>query len=442
MPIFYQNESFNKGAALTMFTLTVFLIMLLLIIFGIPVAIALGIVSIIGLFMIGDINLEVVIQRMYTSSASFPLLAVPFFVLAGEIMTVGGMSKRLVRFISSLVGSFKSGLGAVSILASTFFAALSGSNAATVAAVGSVMIPEMKEKGYKTSYAASTIAAAGVTGSIIPPSVLLILYGVGTGTSIGDLFIAGFLPGVLIAVSLLIVNSILARKMQIVQSDWAGWGEVFRSFISAFWALMMPVIILGGIYQGIFTPTEAAAVAVGYGLFIGMFVYKDLKLRHLKEILLRSVKSTAVIMLVMSTAGLLGWVFTLEQVPQAVSAFLSEVSSSKIVFIFLVNILLLFVGMFMNAAAALPIFTALLFPAAIAFGIDPIVFGIIMTVNLSIGTVTPPVGVDLFVASSISKIPLEKVIRGVWPFLIMLVVDLFIISYYPPISTFLVNVFK
>lgn len=425
-----------------MFTIIVFVLMLLLMTFGIPIAIALGVVSLVGLLMIGDVNLTVIIQRLYTASASFPLLAVPFFVLAGEIMTSGGMSKRLVRFISSLVGSYKSGLGAVSILASTFFAALSGSNAATVAAVGSVMIPEMKEKGYKTSYSAATIAAAGVTGSIIPPSVLLILYGVGTGTSVGDLFLAGFIPGLFIAVSLLLVNAFLTRKMAIERIERASGNEVLGSFKSAFWALLMPIIILGGIYRGIFTPTEAAAVAVGYGFIIGMFVYKDLKVKDIPKILIRSVKSTAVIMFVMSTAGLLGWVFTLERVPQTVSTALTDLSSSPVVFIFLVNLLLLFVGMFMNAAAAIPIFTALLFPAALSFGIDPVLFGIIMTVNLSIGTVTPPVGVDLFVASSVSGIPLEKVIAKVWPFLLILLVDLFIISYYPPLSTFLVEVFK
>lgn len=425
-----------------MLTFIVFFTMIILIFGGIPIAIALGLVSVLGLLLIGNVDLTVIIQRMYTSTASFPLLAVPYFILAGEIMTAGGMSKRLVRFFYSLVGSFKSGLGAVSILACTFFAALSGSNAATVASVGSVMIPEMKEKGYQTRYSAAVIAAAGVTGSIIPPSLLLILYGVGTGTSISDLFLAGFLPGILIAGSLLVINAYFSRKMPIADVAWGGWTEVGRSFLSAFWALLMPIIILGGIYAGIFTPTEAAVVAVGYGLIVGFFIYKDLKIKHLPGILMSSIKSTAMIMFVMSTAGLLGWVFSLERVPQNVASGLQDLSSSPVVFILMVNVLLLFVGMFMNAAAAMPIFTALLFPAAQAFGIDPLVFGIIMTVNLSIGTVTPPVGVDLFVASTISKIPMETLIKSVWPFLLMLIVDLLIISYYPPISVFLVDLFK
>lgn len=422
-----------------MFTMTILITLLLLIVLGVPIAISLGVVSIIGLFLIGDIDLTIVIQRMYESTASFPLLAVPYFILAGEIMTVGGMSKRLVRFFYSLVGSLRSGLGAVSVLASTFFSALSGSNAATVAAVGSVMIPEMKKKGYKTEYSASLVAVSGVTGSVIPPSLLLILYGVGTGTSISSLFIAGFLPGLFIAATLLLLNAIFVRKLSVEAVSWAGWGEVGRSFISAFWALLMPVIILGGIYSGIFTATEAAAVAIGYGFIVGKFIYKDLKLTDIPEVLIRSVKSTTMIMFVMSTAGLLGWVLSMERVPQTVADTLANLSSSPVIFIILVNMLLLFAGMFMNAAAAMPIFTALLFPAAQSFGIDPLVFGVIMTVNLSIGTVTPPVGVDLFVASSISHVSLEKLVRYMWPLLLMLIVDLLIISFFPPLSTLLVN---
>lgn len=416
----------------------VFLTMLIFLFLRIPIAIILGIGSILILVFGSDINLTIVIQRIFSSTDSFTLLAIPFFMLAGEIMTVGGISKRLVDLFTSLIGSFKSGLGAASITAATFFAALSGSNAATVAAVGSVMTEDMHKNGYPKPYIAALIAAGGVTGSIIPPSVLLILYGATTGTSIGDLFIAGLIPGILISLTLIILNAFLVRKYPIQKVEWQGTRNVLQAFKRSVWGLIMPFIVLGGIYTGVFTPTESAAVAVGYGLIIGLFVYKDLKFNQLPKIFLKAVYSTVLVMFIMSTAGLFGWVITSEQLPQKISLLFTEVSSNEYVFLILVNILLLIVGMFMNAAAAIAIFTAILFPAAQTFGIDPILFGIIITVNLSIGTVTPPLGVDLFVASSVTNVKLEKVIRASGIFILFLIVDLLIITFFPPLSTFLV----
>lgn len=416
--------------------------MLLLMVIRVPIAIALGLASVVGLVLMGNVSLIVVVQRMYTSNDSFPLLAIPFFMLAGELMTCGGVSKRLVRFAGALVGHFRGGLGGISILSSAFFAALSGSNAATVAAIGSVMIPSMKEKGYPEGYTAATVAAAGVTGMVIPPSILMILYGVIAGISIGDLFIAGFGPGILMCLSMMLVNWILCKTHQYQLQPWQGFQEILSSFKDAIWALLMPVIILGGIYGGIFTPTEAAAVAAAYGLFIGMFVYKELTLKQLPEVILRSALSTAVVMLVMNTAGLFGWVITANEVPQKLAASLSVVSSSPTIFLLLVNVLLLIVGCFMNAAAAIPLFASILIPSAINFGIDPLLFGIIMTVNLSIGTITPPLGVDLFVASTISKVSLEDIIAKIWPYIIVVIIDLLIVTYYPPVSLYLVNVLK
>ncbi|KJS19248.1 MAG: C4-dicarboxylate ABC transporter permease [Clostridiaceae bacterium BRH_c20a] len=413
--------------------------MFLLMIIKVPIAIALGLASIVGLTLMGDIPLIIVVQRMFTSNDSFPLLAVPYFMLAGELMTAGGVSKRLVRFAASLVGHFRGGLGGISILASAFFAALSGSNAATVAAIGAVMIPSMKEKGYPEGYTAATIAAAGVTGMIIPPSILMILYGVVAGISIGDLFIAGFGPGILICISMMFVNWFICRKQNFNVEKWHGGSEILSSFKDAIWALLMPVIILGGIYGGIFTPTEAAAIAALYGFIIGFFIYKELTLKKLPEIILKSALSTAVVMLVMNTAGLFGWVITANQLPQALAVKMSAVSGSHIVFLLLVNLMLIVVGCFMNAAAAIPIFASILLPAAANFGIDPLLFGIIMVVNLSIGTITPPLGVDLFVASTISKVSLEEIIGKIWPYIIIVIIDLMLITYYPPISMFLVR---
>lgn len=384
------------------------------------------------------ISLEIAAQRMFNANDSFPLLAIPFFILAGEIMSTGGMSRRLVDFAGALVGHFRGGLGAVAILSSSFFAALSGSNAATVAAIGGVMNQPMAEKGYRPQYTAATIAAAGVTGMIIPPSILLILYGVVTGVSIADLFVAGIGPGILICLSLLILNYFTVSRETVERLEFQGIGEIFRTFRRAFWPLLMPVIILGGIYGGIFTPTEAAIVAVFYGLLVGL-AYRELTMTGLYRAFARSVFSSAIVMFVMNAAGLFAWLITINQIPQSISAHLAATASSAVVYLLFVNIFLLLVGCLMNAAAAIVVFTSILYPTAVSFGIDPVVFGIIMTVNLSIGTVTPPLGVDLFIASAITGISLEKIVATIWPHILILLVDLAIISYWPPISTFLLD---
>lgn len=421
-----------------MFSFIVFSLLIFLMIIRVPIGLALGITSVIGLLMMDGMNLAVVIQRLFTSNDSFPLLAIPFFILAGEIMTAGGVSGRLVKFAASLVGHMRGGLATVAILASSFFAAISGSNAATVAAIGGVMAPTMKEKGYSPDYTAATIAAAGVTGMIIPPSILLILYGVITGASIGSLFIAGFLPGIFICLSLILLNWFLVKHQNVERSTFQGLQEIWFSFKKAFWALMMPVIILGGIYGGLFTPTEAAAVAVFYGFIMGL-IYRELSWKKLYNVFLRATISTAIVMFVMNNAGLFGWFITINQIPQEISTSLTNLAANKIFFLILVNILLLIVGCFMNAAAAIAIFTSILFPAALSFGIDPILFGIVMVVNLSIGTVTPPLGVDLFIASTICKVPLERIITKVWPYILILIFDLLIITFYAPLTLFLVD---
>ncbi|WP_108658729.1 TRAP transporter large permease [Acuticoccus kandeliae] len=422
-----------------MTTAAVFIALVVLMLMRAPIAVALGLSSVIGLYLSG-INLEIVVQRMFSSNNSFPLLAIPFFILAGEIMSIGGMSRRLVNFAGSLVGHFTGGLGAVAILGSSFFAALSGSNAATVAAIGGVMNGPMEEKGYRPSYTAATIAAAGVTGMIIPPSILLILYGVVTGVSIADLFLAGFLPGVLICISLLILNWVITRREAIEKTPFGGTSEIVRTFKEAFWPLLMPVIILTGIYGGVFTPTEAAIVAVLYGLIVSLF-YGELTAARLYRAFFKAVLSSAVVMFIMNAAGVFAWLITINQIPQNISAFLADMAGSQTVYLLFVNIFLLIVGCMMNAAAAIVIFTSILYPAAMAFGIDPILFGIIMSVNLSIGTVTPPLGVDLFIASAITKVSVERIVVVIWPYILVLILDLFLITYIPPISTLLVDIF-
>tara|TARA_R110002167_G_scaffold29336_3_gene98036 strand:+ start:364 stop:1635 length:1272 start_codon:yes stop_codon:yes gene_type:complete len=422
-----------------MTTTAIFGSLVLLMLLRVPIAVALGLSSVIGLMM-SDISLEIVTQRMFSTNNSFPLLAIPFFILAGEIMSTGGMSRRLVDFAYSLVGHLTGGLGAVAILGSSFFAALSGSNAATVAAIGGVMNKPMEEKGYRPQYTAATIAAAGVTGMIIPPSILLILYGVVTGVSIADLFLAGLFPGILICISLLLLNRYLSNREAIERTDFQGASEIWRTFKRAFWPLLMPVIILSGIYGGVFTPTEAAIVATLYGLIVG-FAYRELTISSLGKAFSRAVLSSAVVMFIMNAAGVFAWLITINQIPQNISAYLADVAGSQIVYLLFVNVFLLIVGCMMNAAAAIVIFTAILFPAAVSFGIDPVLFGIIVSVNLSIGTVTPPLGVDLFIASAITKVSIERIVAAIWPYILILILDLLLITYIPPISLLLVRVF-
>ncbi|WP_421997994.1 TRAP transporter large permease [Roseovarius confluentis] len=419
---------------------SIFVTLVVLMALRVPIAVALGLATVAGLLVSG-INLEIVALKIVGSNDSFPLLAIPFFILAGEVMSTGGMSRRLVNFAQSLVGHMSGGLGAVAILASSFFAALSGSNAATVAAIGGVMNDPMTEKGYRPAFIAATIAAAGVTGMIIPPSILLILYGVVTGVSISDLFLAGFLPGVLICISMLILNYLMTkREPQIEKVPFEGGGAVLASFKFAFWPLMMPVIILTGIYGGVFTPTEAAIVAVAYGLVVGL-AFRELKVKALYNAFFKAVLSSSVVMFIMNSAHVFAWLLTINQIPQGISQYLAETASTQVIYILFVNIFLLVVGCMMNAAAAIVIFTSILYPAAMTFGIDPLVFGIIMVVNLSIGTVTPPLGVDLFIASAITDVKIEDIVRNVWPFILVLTFDLMLISYYPPLSTFLVETF-
>ncbi|MDQ0314969.1 TRAP transporter large permease [Amorphus orientalis] len=422
-----------------MTTTVIFLVLIGLMSIRAPIAVALGLSSLVGL-MLSGISLEIIVQRMVATNNSFPLLAIPFFILAGEIMSTGGMSRRLVNFAGALVGHFRGGLGAVAVLSSSFFAALSGSNAATVAAIGGVMNEPMAEKGYRPSYTAATIAAAGVTGMIIPPSVLLILYGVVTGVSIADLFLAGIGPGVLICISLLILNWVLAKREKVETEPFKGGGEIWRTFKAAIRPLLMPVIILSGIYGGVFTPTEAAVVAVAYGLLIGI-VFREFTMAGLYRAFGRAVVSSAVVMFIMNAAGLFAWLITINQIPQSISTYLSATAGNQIVYLLFVNLFLLFVGCLMNAAAAIVIFTSILYPAAMAFGVDPVLFGIIVAVNLSIGTVTPPLGVDLFIASAITKVSIERIVVAIWPYIMVLLVDLLLITFVPPISTFLVRLF-
>lgn len=406
---------------------------------GTSIAVALGLSSAIVLYSVLNIPLVVVVQRMFTSVDSYSFLAVPFFMLAGAFMSDGGVTRRIVDFSMALVGFMAGGLALVVAVAGMFFAALSGSSAATTAAIGASMIDEMERRGYDRAFAAAVVASGGTVGIVIPPSITLVVYGSIANCSVADLFTGGFAPGILMGLSMCVISWFISKKFGYLGQGTFSIMAVLRSVKSCFWALMMPVIILGGIYSGIFTPTEAAAVAAVYGAVVGFFIYKELTLAHLPKTLLSAAYNTTMIMFVVGAANLFGWILTNAKVPHMLAESLAAYTTSPLVFLMLVNLLLLFVGTLINASAAVVILTPILLPVALGLGIDPVFFGVLMVVNLAVGCITPPVGLDLFVVSSITGISIDKVTAKVMPYLIILLVDLVILTYFPSIITFLPN---
>lgn len=409
-------------------------LLLVLFFINIPVAVALGLASVIVLMIQDSVPLMVIVQKMFTSTDSFTLMAIPFFVLAGKLMEVGGISRRLVDFSMTIVGRMHGGLAIVSIVTCMFFAAISGSAAATTAAVGAILIPAMVKKGYDKSFATAIQAAGGTVGVMIPPSVPLILFGVIAGTSIGDLFIAGVVPGILVGFSLILVAYFISRKRDYGKEQKSSIREVITSFNKAILAILMPIIILGGIYGGIFTPTEGSVVAVVYGLVVGLVIYREIKWKDLPEIFISSAVTSAVIMFIIACASIFGFILTREQIPLQISSIMLEISSNPIVILLIINVILLVVGTFLETSAAIIILAPILLPVVTAAGIDPVHFGVIMVVNLAIGFITPPVGINLFVASNIANLRLEKIAKAIIPFLIILIIDVIIISFVPSIS--------
>ncbi|HPE65834.1 MAG TPA: TRAP transporter large permease, partial [Synergistales bacterium] len=364
---------------------------------NVPIAVAIGLASLSAILWSGAIPPVVLVQKMFTATDSFPLMAVPFFILAGSLMEFGGISRRLVDFANSIVGRFSGGLAFVAIIASMFFGAISGAAVACVAAIGTILIPAMVRRGYDTPYATAVQATAGTLGVMIPPSIPMIIYGVLTGVSIGALFMGGILPGILVGGSLMLVAWMIARKRGYKGDEKASGAKIWATFKDAILALLMPVIILGGIYGGVFTPTEAAVVAVAYGFIIGFFVYRELSLSKLKDILVNTSVGTATIMFIIATSSVFSWILTAQRVPQAVAEAILSISTNPIVILTLINLLLLFIGTFMETVASIIILVPVLLPVVTQIGVDPLHFGIIIVVNLAIGMVTPPLGVCLFV---------------------------------------------
>ncbi len=406
---------------------------------GVPVAFALALSVAIVLFGFMDMPLVMISQNIYSGIDSFSFMAVPFFMLAGAFMSAGGVTSRLVNFSQAIVGSFTGGLAQAVCVSGMFFAAISGSSAATTAALGSTMVDQMEKKGYNRALATGVVAAGGTVGIVIPPSITLVVYGVIAGISIGDLFVGGFVPGIIMGLVMCLVSWIIAKKEKIPAEGAFSMANFIKSFKESFWALLTPVIIIGGIYGGIFTPTEAAAVAAVYGIFVGLFIYKELKLKDFPEIIFKAVIGTTLIMFIVGAAKVFGWVMTSLQIPHHIGAWVVSLTSSPIVFLLMMNILLLFIGTVINASAAVVILTPIFLPVATQLGIDPLFFGVLMVVNLAIGCITPPVGLDLFVASAITKVPLEKVMRASLPYLFSLIASLLLFTMCPSIITFLPN---
>jgi len=419
-----------------------FLSLLVFMFIGVPIAISLGLSTIIGIALHETLNMAIVPQRIFVSLNSFPLMAIPFFILAGNLMGAGSMSKRMVAFASSLVGHFTGGLAMVAIVTSMFFAAISGSGAATTAAIGSILIPAMIAKGYKIEYAAANQAVAGALGIIIPPSIAMILYGVAAEVSIADLFIAGIIPGLLITFSLLLSAFFISKRDGYVGVEKSDFPTVLRAFKDSILALLMPVIILGGIYSGLFTPTEASVVAVVYALIVGIFIYRDISLKNLPKIFMDSGESSAVIMFVIGTAGLFGFFISINNIPDIIYQSIESFIVSKYIFLFVVVLILLVAGMFLEGSAAILILVPLLLPTALSLGVDPVHFGVIMVCSLAIGLVTPPVGIDLFVVSKLTNLSIIRIARFAIPLILILIVDVLIITFVPEISIWLPGFLK
>ncbi|CAM4300099.1 TRAP transporter large permease [Paenibacillus tarimensis] len=401
------------------------------ILIGIPIAFAIGIATLVTLF-VGGIPLAFIAQQSFTALDSFPLMAVPYFILAGALMETGGLSKRIIHVAQEAMGNVTGGFGIVTILACSLFAAISGSSPATVAAIGSIMIPAMVKHGYSKDFAAAVAGSGGGLGIIIPPSIPMIIYGIVAGVSIGDMFLAGFVPGFFLAFLMIMLIYVTSRRR-----GYTGTGQAFQftNFMKALWdakwALFAPVLILGGIYSGIFTPTESAVIAVVYGLFVGLFIYKELNWRQIPKTLISSAMITGSVMVILGTATAFGKLVTMYQVPNMLAAALTNISDNKYVLLLLVTALILFIGTFMETLSIIIILAPLFLPVLMQLGVDPIHFGVLLVIGAEIGMMTPPLGVNLFVASGISGLSIERVSKSIFPFVLVLIFGMLVMLFVP-----------
>lgn len=418
---------------------TLFVLLFALMLLGVPVAVALGTTTLLTSFIFTDMDLMGISSKIFDGLNKYTLMAIPMFILAGSLLSRGSSAGRIINFAKSLVGHLPGGLPIAAILASIIFAAVSGSSPATVAAIGSVMYGAIKQAGYNEQFAIGTIATSGTLGILIPPSIVFIVYGVTADQSIGKLFMAGLIPGLMIGAMMMIATYFLAKRSGFKGGQKATFKERYTAFKEAFWALLIIVVVIGGIYGGIFTPTEAGAFSVMYALFISLFVYRDTKVKDLYKIILDSAQTSSMIFFIIANAMLFAHFLTDEQIPQQITQMIIEANVGPLMFLLIVNIVLLLMGQFMEPSSVVMITVPLLLPIGIALGIDPIHLGVIMVVNMEIGMITPPVGLNLFVASGITGLSLKQVIVASLPMTTILLIGLLLVTYIPAISLWLPN---
>ena len=417
--------------------LIIFVLLLALMLTGMPISISLGLTVLTFLFTMTQVPIDTVALKLFTGIEKFEIMAIPFFILAGNFLTHGGVARRMINFASSMVGHWHGGLALAGVLACALFAAVSGSSPATVVAIGSIILPAMVRQGYPKSFGAGVITTSGALGILIPPSIVMVMYSVTTNTSVGQLFMAGVVPGIMLAFLLGLTTWYLARKKGYPRMPKASWGERWATFRKSAWGLLLIVIVMGGIYSGSFTPTEAAAMAAVYAFFIAVFVYKDLKLKQVGKVLLDSAAMSAMLLYIITNAILFSFLMTSENIPQQMAEWITGQGLGVISFLLVVNILLLLAGNVMEPSSIVLIMAPILFPVAMKLGIDPVHFGILIVVNMEVGMCHPPVGLNLYVASGITKMGITELTVAVWPWLLTMLGFLILITYVPQISLWL-----
>lgn len=417
--------------------LIIFIILTVLMLTGMPISISLGLTVLSFLFTMTHVPLESVALKLFTGIEKFEIMAIPFFILAGNFLTHGGVAKRMINFATSMVGHWAGGLGLAGVLACALFAAVSGSSPATVVAIGSILLPAMVKAGFPNKFGAGVITTSGALGILIPPSIVMVMYSVATNTSVGALFMAGVIPGIVLASILAGVTWYRAKKFNYPRMAKATWGERWQAFRRSVWGLLLIVIVMGGIYSGIFTPTEAAAISAVYAFIVAVFVYKDMGLKDVPKVLLNSANMSAMLLYIITNAVLFSFVLTSENIPQTLAEWMLGYGMGPIVFLIAVNLILLLAGNFMEPSSIVLIFAPLLFPVAMKLGIHPVHFGIIMVVNMEVGMCHPPVGLNLYVASGITKMGITELTVAVWPWLLSMLAFLLLVTYWPTLSLWL-----
>ncbi|NTV70531.1 MAG: TRAP transporter large permease subunit [Azonexaceae bacterium] len=417
--------------------LVIFGLLAVLMLSGMPISISLGLTVLTFLFTMTEVPLESVALKLFTGIEKFEIMAIPFFILAGNFLTHGGVAKRMINFATSMVGHWYGGLGLAGVLACALFAAVSGSSPATVVAIGSILLPAMVKAGFPNKFGAGVIATSGALGILIPPSIVMVMYSVATNTSVGALFMAGVIPGLALAATLGGVTWYRAKKFDYPRQPKATWGERWKAFRASVWGLLLIVVVMGGIYTGIFTPTEAAAMSAVYAFICAVFIYKDLGLKDVPKVLLNSANMSAMLLYIITNAVLFSFIMTNENIPQSLADWMMGNGLGVITFLLMCNVLLLLAGNFMEPSSIVLIFAPILFPVAIKLGIDPVHFGIIMVVNMEVGMCHPPVGLNLYVASGITKMGITELTIAVWPWLLSMLGFLIVVTYWPALSLWL-----